>query len=139
MSKYVMAIYDLAKKYGENTSDFLKKLEALGFSYTTHLTKLTQEEVDAIMAKFYPGQSLTKEENETPAFDEPPLELTNCNIAITKGHLGKYIVNILDSKVYEGGKVNYEVVKTYTRDTKLDALVLYDQLRFKYDLDNGNA
>lgn len=138
MSIYVTTVGELAKRHQQNCTEFMERLRKeanLSFELKIHLQKLTQPQVDEIMNFFYPTQNAISDSVNTNVTAK--LDLSNPNVAIFKRVDGMYLIHLLEGKMNEKNLIEYEIKQTYARETKLGALVLSDNLKYVYDIDNG--
>lgn len=133
MSIYKTTIWELAKKYGSPTGEFMEKLESFGFSFKSHLARLTQPDLDAIMAKMYPTSGTPTAASYIP--EEEVFVLKNPGVVIAKKET-KYVTLLLDSDTDEHGDMKVSIVKEYLVDSRMEALVKFDQLRLRYNMDS---
>jgi len=73
-----MRIYELAKKWGLDSKEFVTRLQAMGYKIKNHMSTLDDELIDRIERKLFPDKFLAKEaakkqaEKKTAPPPEPP-------------------------------------------------------------------
>ena len=134
MSKNIMKVYELARQHNEPVSDFVAKLNSLGFTVKSHLSSLTAEDLVTISALL-----------SNTGLDEPvatkPVDLSKkvfpecCSVVITKVAERQYTVSIVDSKIV-GGMLEVTVIEQDSScRSKAEALIEADRIGYKYKID----
>jgi len=120
MSIYVMTVGELAKKRGEPVGEFVKKVQAAGFDAGSHAKKLTQGDLDTLIAMLDGSsqQSLPKKEGSR---ERPKLE--NPNVLLVKLPTGKHIVALVETSVNGEGTVDFQMIEHSTEDSIGEALL----------------
>jgi len=126
-----MAVYELAKKRGTPTSEFVKQLNDLGFECSSHLKKLTQEDLDAIALLLNPGEQKQEPANRTEDFIAPEC----ASVVITKIREQEYIVSAVQSSVVKGELVVEELERRTGFRSKAEALLESDLVAYKFKSD----
>lgn len=135
MSKYKTTIWELAKKLGQPTTEFLDAINSFGFEFKSHMARLTQEDLDAIMLKLYPKTDSGGSTNTDSVAETEPDKVLNPGAVIMKRG-DKYVCLLVSADTAADGSNVVSVVYEYIRDSKVEALVKYDQLRLKYNMDS---
>jgi hypothetical protein len=120
MSIYVMTVGELAKKRGESVGDFVKKVQALGFDAGSHAKKLTQPDLDSLIA-LLDGVKESASVEKQEAKQKPVLE--NPNVLLVKLPNGKRIVALVETSVNDAGSIDFKVVEHSTEDSLGEALL----------------
>lgn len=120
MSIYVMTVGELAKKRGEPVGDFVKKVQALGFDAGSHAKKLTQPDLDSLIALLDGEQSTVVEKKAEPK-QRPILE--NPNVLLVKLPNGKQIIALVETSVNDTGSIDFKVVEHSIEDSLGEALL----------------
>lgn len=108
MSIYVMTVGDLAKRRGEPVSDFVKKVQELGFNAGSHAKKLTQDDLNNIIGLLDGGVGATP----TPKRQEAPaIKVENPNVVMVRLENGSTLVAFGDASVNEDGTITLKVVE----------------------------
>jgi len=119
MSIYVMTVGELAKKRGESISDFVKKVQAVGFEAGSHAKRLTQADLDSIIALLDGAAAAPikrEEKKERP-------KLQNPNVLLVTLPNGKRNVVLVDASIDDSNKVSIQVVEQTTEDSLGEALL----------------
>ena len=134
MSKNIMKVYELARQHNEPVSDFVAKLNSLGFTVKSHLSSLTAEDLVTISALL----SNTGLEEVVPAKPQDLSKKTYpecCSVVITKVAERQYTVSIVDSKIV-GGMLEVTVLEQDSSfRSKAEALIEADRIGYKYKID----
>jgi hypothetical protein len=131
MSKYVMQVFELAKKRGVPTSEFVQTLNDLGFECNSHLKKLTQEDLDTIALLFNPK---TETQQAPELFKE--FKIPDCaSVVITKLAEHDFAVSAIRTSVVNGELVAEELERRVGFKTKAEALIESDLVAYKYKTD----
>lgn len=133
MSKYVMQVFELAKKRGVPTSEFVKSLNDLGFECSSHLKRLTQEDLDAIALLFNPAGEVTQQQ-APELFKE--FKIPECaSVVITKSAEHEFTVSAIVTSLVNGELVAEELERRVGFKTKAEALIESDLVAYKYKTD----
>lgn len=119
MSIYVMTVGELAKKRGESISDFVKKVQAVGFEAGSHAKRLTQADLDSIIALLDGATAAPikrEEKKERP-------KLQNPNVLLVTLPNGKRNVVLVEASIDDSNKVSIQVVEQTTEDSLGEALL----------------
>lgn len=119
MSIYVMTVGELAKRRGESVSDFVKKVQAVGFDAGSHAKRLTQADLDSIIASLDGAAAVPikrEEKKERP-------KLQNPNVLLVTLPNGKRNVVLVDASIDDSNKVSIQVVEQSTEDSLGEALL----------------
>jgi len=103
-----MTVGDLAKKRGEPVSDFLKKVQELGFNAGSHAKKLTQDDLNNIIGLLDGGVMGTPipKRQETPV-----VKVKNPNVVMIRLESGSTLVAFGDASLNEDGTITLKVVE----------------------------
>jgi hypothetical protein len=119
MSIYVMTVGELAKRRGEPVGDFVKKVQAVGFEAGSHAKRLTQADLDSIIALLDGAAAAPikrEEKKERP-------KLQNPNVLLVTLPNGKRNVVLVDASIDDSNKVSIQVVEQTTEDSLGEALL----------------
>jgi len=134
MSVKVMKVYELARKHNEPVSDFVAKLNSLGFTVKSHLSSLTAEDLVTISALL----------SNTGLEEVIPPKASNldkkvypecCSVVITKVSERQYTISIVDSKIVNGMLEVTVVEQDSSSRSKAEALIEADRIGYKYKID----
>lgn len=120
MSIYVMTVGELAKKRGEPVGEFVKKVQSLGFDAGSHAKRLTQLDLDNLIAALDGSKEQPVSKKEEPK-ERPKLE--NPNVLLVKLPTGKSIVALVETSVNAAGSIDFQVVEHSTEDSIGEALL----------------
>ena len=119
MSIYVMTVGELAKRRGEPVGDFVKKVQAVGFEAGSHAKRLTQADLDSIIALLDGAAAAPikrEEKKERP-------KLQNPNVLLVTLPNGKRNVVLVEASIDDSNKVSIQVVEQTTEDSLGEALL----------------
>lgn len=119
MSIYVMTVGELAKRRGEPVGDFVKKVQAVGFDAGSHAKRLTQADLDLVVALLDGTSSALpkrEEKKERAKFQNP-------NVLLITLPSGKRSVVLVDASIDDSNKVSIQVVEQSTEDSLGEALL----------------
>jgi hypothetical protein len=136
MSKMIMKVYELARQHSEPVSDFVAKLNSLGFTVKSHMSGLTAEDLVTISALL---SNTGLEEIGSVKVDLSSLERKVypecCSVVITKVAERQYTISIVDSKIV-GGMLEVTILEQDTScRSKAEALIEADRIGYKYKID----
>jgi len=120
MSIYVMTVGELAKKRGEPVGEFVKKVQSLGFEAGSHAKRLTQLDLDNLIAAL-DGNSVQPILKKEEPKERPKLE--NPNVLLVKLPTGKNIVALVETSINAAGSIDFQVVEHSTEDSIGEALL----------------
>ena len=134
MSKNIMKVYELARQHGEPVSDFVAKLNSLGFTVKSHLSSLTAEDLITISALL--SNTGLDEPVAAPAADLSKKVFPECcSVVITKIAERQYAVSIVDSKLVKGMLEVTVLEQDTSFRSKAEALIEADRIGYKYKID----
>jgi hypothetical protein len=134
MSKNILKVYELARQHGEPVSDFVAKLNSLGFTVKSHMSGLTAEDLVTISA-------LLSNTGLEELVEAKPLDLGKkiypecCSVVITKVSERQYTISIVDSKIVNGMLEVTVVEQDSSSRSKAEALIEADRIGYKYKID----
>jgi|LakMenE18May11ns_1017448.scaffolds.fasta_scaffold9626131_2 hypothetical protein len=119
MSIYVMTVGELAKRRGEPVGDFVKKVQAVGFDAGSHAKRLTQADLDSIIA-LLDGATAAPIKREEKKERE---KLQNPNVLLVTLPNGKRSVVLVEASIDDLNKVSIQIVEQSTEDSLGEALL----------------
>jgi hypothetical protein len=119
MSIYVMTVGELAKRRGEPVGDFVKKVQAVGFEAGSHAKRLTQADLDSIIA-LLDGATAAPIKREEKKERE---KLQNPNVLLVTLPNGKRSVVLVEASIDDLNKVSIQIVEQSTEDSLGEALL----------------
>ncbi len=120
MSIYVMTLGELAKKRGESVSDFVKKVQALGFEAGSHAKKLTQEDLDKVISLL--DQS-PRTRDSKKVKEKELKEVQNPNVLMIKSKNSTNVIAFVDASFNEDGSINIEVISSTEEKSRGETLL----------------
>jgi hypothetical protein len=120
MSIYIMTVGELAKKRGEPVGEFVKKVQELGFEAGSHAKKLTQGDLDVLIAMLdgSHGKSST-----APKETVPERVLKNPNVLLITRNDGKKEIMVVDAHLNSAGQLVVETVSQSTESSLGEGLL----------------
>lgn len=120
MSIYIMTVGELAKKRGEPVGEFVKKVQELGFEAGSHAKKLTQGDLDVLIAMLdgSHGKSPT-----APKETVPERVLKNPNVLLITRNDGKKEIMVVDAHLNSAGQLVVETVSQSTESSLGEGLL----------------
>jgi hypothetical protein len=119
MSIYVMTVGELAKRRGEPVGDFVKKVQAVGFEAGSHAKRLTQADLDSIIALLDGAAAAPIKREEK----KERQKLQNPNVLLVTLPNGKRNVVLVEASIDDSNKVSIQVVEQTTEDSLGEALL----------------
>jgi hypothetical protein len=119
MSIYVMTVGELAKRRGEPVGDFVKKVQAAGFEAGSHAKRLTQADLDSIIALLDGAAAAPIKREEK----KERQKLQNPNVLLVTLPNGKRNVVLVEASIDDSNKVSIQVVEQTTEDSLGEALL----------------
>lgn len=124
MSIYLMTVGELAKKRGEPVGEFLKKVQATGFEAGSHAKRLTQVDLDYLVANLDGVYKKDYGVSEKPKVEERVLrEVNNPNVLMVKKKDGSTVIAFVDATIMEDGTITVDVVESSIERTIGDTLL----------------
>jgi hypothetical protein len=120
MSIYVMTVGELAKKRGEPVGEFVKKVQSLGFDAGSHAKKLTQGDLDVLIALLDGGDSSPKQKQKE---DKPNRVFKNPNVLLITRDDGKKDVLVVDASFNSSGELIVETISQTTESSLGEGLL----------------
>lgn len=124
MSIYVMTVGELAKKRGQPVGEFVKLVNSLGVEAGSHAKRLTQEELNNLVAKL-DGTTDTIVSTEAIKTEKVDLPVSNPNVLIVKNSKGKSVVALVDATLNDDGTISTRVVEANVQDSLGETLLEY--------------
>ena len=119
MSIYVMTVGELAKKRGESVGDFVKKVQGVGFEAGSHAKKLTQVDLDYLVALLDGNAAI-----DCPVIEEAKKkDPVNPNVLLIKRPEGGSVIAFVDATLNEDGTISVEVVTQRVESSLGDSLL----------------
>lgn len=119
MSIYVMTVGELAKKRGEPVGDFVKKVQGVGFEAGSHAKKLTQVDLDYLIALLDNNAAV-----ECPVVEEAKKkDPVNPNVLLIKRPEGGSVIAFVDASLNTDGTISVEVVNQRVETSLGDSLL----------------
>jgi hypothetical protein len=119
MSIYVMTVGELAKRRGEPVGDFVKKVQAVGFDAGSHAKRLTQADLDLLIALLDGANSAPPKREEKKEREK----LQNPNVLLVTLPDGKRSVVLVEASIDDLNKVSIQIVEQSTEDSLGEALL----------------
>lgn len=123
MSIYVMTVGELAKKRGEPVGEFLKKVQATGFEAGSHAKRLTQVDLDYLIALIDGTSATTEEPVKTAAKEKTLREVKNPNVLMIKHKDGTNLIAFVDATMEEDGTISIDIVESSVERTLGETLL----------------
>lgn len=119
MSIYVMTVGELAKKRGEPVGEFVKKVQAVGFDAGSHAKRLTQVDLDSLVALLDGNAKV-----DCPVIEEAKKkDPVNPNVLLIKRPEGGSVIAFVDATLNEDGTISVEVVTQRVESSLGDSLL----------------
>ena len=119
MSIYVMTVGELAKKRGEPVGEFVKKVQAVGFDAGSHAKRLTQVDLDSLVALLDGNAAI-----DCPVIEEAKKkDPVNPNVLLIKRPEGGSVIAFVDATLNEDGTISVEVVTQRVETSLGDSLL----------------
>ena len=119
MSIYVMTVGELAKKRGEAVGDFVKKVQAVGFEAGSHAKKLTQVDLDYLIALLDGNAKVDNPVTEEVKKKDP----VNPNVLLIKHPEGGSVIAFVEATLNQDGTISVEVISQRTENSLGDSLL----------------
>lgn len=121
MSIYIMTVGELAKKRGESVGDFVKKVQSVGFEAGSHAKKLTQGDLDVLIALLDSGNNSNTQQEQKE--NKPDHIFKNPNVLLITRDDGKKEVLVVDAHLTSSGELVVETVSQSTENSLGEGLL----------------
>lgn len=119
MSIYVMTVGELAKKRGEPVGEFVKKVQAAGFDAGSHAKRLTQDDLDKLVA-LLDGEVIQEVSVVEQVKKRDPV---NPNVLLIKLQGGGSLIAVVDATLNKDGTISIDIVSQVKENSLGDSLL----------------
>jgi len=119
MSIYVMTVGELAKKRGEPVGEFVKKVQAAGFDAGSHAKRLTQDDLDKLVA-LLDGEVIQEVSVVEQVKKRDPV---NPNVLLIKLQGGGSLIAVVDATLNKDGTISVDIVSQVKENSLGDSLL----------------